>query len=319
MKRRALIAGLVLTAAGTQLVRAAGDPAEPEWIGTAGIAPGKDTLVPESAPALAATNTASTASSVPATVAASGTPRWQRLAVAPPNAAGRPIITLVIDDMGVMHPGTNRAMALPGPITLSWFPFAPKLTEQAAEGASHGHETLLHMPMQSFGNGILQTGPDPLRIDLPAEVNLARLRTALDAIPTAVGLNNHMGSVATRDVALMDLVAKETRARDMLFMDSLTINHSVALQQARVNQVPSIARDLFVDNSSSPAMIEASLALVESEARSHGRVVAIAHPRPHTLNALEAWMPQLESRGFALWPLSAMVALENGIQMPAKG
>jgi polysaccharide deacetylase 2 family uncharacterized protein YibQ len=241
------------------------------------------------------------------------------LAVAPPKANGRPIITLVIDDMGVMHPGTNRAMALPGPLTLSWFPFAPHLTEQAAEGASHGHETLLHMPMQSFSNGTLQTGPDPLRIDLPAEVNLARLRTAIDAIPSAVGLNNHMGSVATRDVALMDIVAKETRARDMLFLDSLTITHSVALQQARVHQVPSIARDFFVDNTASPADIEQSILEIEKEARTRGRAVAIGHPRPHTLNALEEWVPQLEARGFVLWPLSAMVALENGIEMPNVG
>jgi polysaccharide deacetylase 2 family uncharacterized protein YibQ len=312
MKRRALLAGLVLTAAGTQLGRAAGDPAEQDMVGTV-TSETADTLPPIAlAPTVAAP-------SVPATVAPTALPRWQRLAVAPPKADGRPIITLVIDDMGVMHPGTNRAMALPGPLTLSWFPFAPHLTEQAADGASRGHETLLHMPMQSFGNGISQTGPDPLRIDLPAEVNLARLRTAIDAIPSAVGLNNHMGSVATRDVALMDIVAKETRSRDMLFLDSLTINHSVALQQARVHDVPSVARDLFIDNSNSPAMIEQAIGLVESEAQKRGRVVAIGHPRQNTLTALEAWVPHLEVRGFVLWPLSAMVALENGIEMPARG
>jgi polysaccharide deacetylase 2 family uncharacterized protein YibQ len=317
MKRRALLAGLVLTAAGTQLGRAAGDPAEQELVGSATSADNAG-AAPSSPNGLVAAPGLSS-SSVKATVAPAGLPRWQKLAVAPPKANGRPIITLVIDDMGVVHPGTNRAMALPGPLTLSWFPFAPHLTEQAADGASRGHETLLHMPMQSFGNGISQTGPDPLRIDLSPEVNLARLRTAIDSIPTAVGLNNHMGSVATRDVALMDIVAKETRSRDMLFMDSLTINHSVALQQARVHQVPSIARDFFVDNSPSPAMIDESIREIEKEARTRGRAVAIAHPWPHTLNALEAWVPQIEARGFVLWPLSAMVALENGIEMPHIG
>jgi polysaccharide deacetylase 2 family uncharacterized protein YibQ len=317
MKRRALIAGLVLTAAGTQLGRAAGDPAEGDLVNGALAEAGDnikgDTLKGEIATPAAAAPT------VPATVAASKLPRWQQLAVAPPKADGRPIITLVIDDMGVMHPGTNRAIALPAPLTLSWFPFAPHLPEQTAEGAARGHETLLHMPMQSFGNGILQTGPNPLRIDLPPEENLARLRTAIDAVSTAVGLNNHMGSVATRDVPLMNIVAKETRSRDMLFLDSLTINHSVALKQAREHEVPSIARDLFIDNSNTPAMIDASIELVESEARSRGRVVAIGHPRLHTLNALEAWLPQVESRGFVLWPLSAMVALQNCIDMPTAG
>jgi polysaccharide deacetylase 2 family uncharacterized protein YibQ len=320
MNRRTVVGGIVLTAAGAN-------------IGRAGISELSNRLatpaadVPMPAEALsAAPGAALTAApapviapppSVAATVAPAGLPRWQKLAVKPPKANGRPIITLVIDDMGVMHPGTDRIIALPGLLTLSWFPFAPRLTEQAAIGAAHGHETMLHMPMQSFSSSTVQTGPDPLRIDLPAEVNLSRLRTAIDSIPSAVGLNNHMGSVATRDVPLMDLVAKETRSRDMLFLDSLTISHSVALQQARLNNVPSVARDVFVDNSASPALIDESLALIEKEARTRGRVVAIGHPRAHTLTALEAWVPTLADRGFVLWPLSAMVALENGIEMPA--
>jgi polysaccharide deacetylase 2 family uncharacterized protein YibQ len=316
MNRRTVIGGLVLTAAGANIGRAGITELRNRIGAPASDVPmPKEALVP-AAPAAVAPAPAP-AATVPATPTPTGLPRWQRLAVKPPAANGRPIITLVIDDMGVMHPGTDRIIALPGLLTLSWFPFAPRLTEQAAFGASRGHETMLHMPMQSFSSSTVQTGPDPLRIDLPPEVNLARLKTAIDSIPTAVGLNNHMGSVATRDVPLMDLVAKETKSRDMLFLDSLTISHSVALQQARLNNVPSVARDVFVDNSPLPALIDESLALIEKEARTRGRVVAIAHPRAHTLTALEAWVPTLESRGFVMWPLSAMVALENGIQMPA--
>ncbi len=318
MNRRTVVGGLVLTAAGANIGRA-GISELTSRLAT----PAADVPMPSAAlstapaPEMPAPAAPAPQASVPATVAPAGLPRWQRLAVKPPAANGRPIITLVIDDMGVMHPGTDRIIALPGLLTLSWFPFAPRLTEQAAVGAAHGHETMLHMPMQSFSSSTVQTGPDPLRIDLPPEVNLARLKTAIDSIPSAVGLNNHMGSVATRDVPLMDLVAKETKSRDMLFLDSLTISHSVALQQARANSVPSVARDVFVDNSSSPVLIDQSLALIEKEARTRGRVVAIGHPRTHTLTALEAWVPTLAERGFVLWPLSAMVALENGIEMPA--
>ena len=45
-------------------------------------------------------------------------------------------------------------------------------------------------------------------------------------------------------------------------------------------------------------------------------MVAIGHPRPHTLDALEAWLPTLAAKGFVLWPLAATVAYENNLALP---
>ncbi len=258
---------------------------------------------------------ASPAAAAPAQVA-QALPTWRRNAVRPPALAGRPAITVVIDDMGFTHPHTERALALPGPLTLSWFPFSPRLAEQVAAGAARGHEATLHMPMQSFSNSILQTGPDPLRIDLPPEINLARLKRALDAVPNTVGLNNHMGSVATRDPALMDIVAAETRARGMLFLDSITIPHSVALSRAEAAGVPAAGRDIFIDWKMKPEVIATQLAEIEAHARRYGHVIAIGHPRKLTLEALEAWLPTLPGKGFALWPLAATVAWRNRLDFP---
>jgi len=256
------------------------------------------------------------AHAAPQPVAAVQQPRWQRFAVPAPATNGRPAITIVVDDLGVMHPGTPRAVALPGPVTLAWFPFARNLAEQVGAATERGHETLLHMPMQAFGNSIAWTGPDPLRIDLSAEENLRRLVAAIDAVPDTVGLNNHMGSVATRDVALMDLVAQEVRRRDMLLLDSLTIGHSVAYRSAMQAGVPATSRDVFIDNVADPGAIWGQLELTERIARQTGHVVAIGHPRPHTLDALEAWLPGLAAKGFVLWPLSATVAARNEVVMP---
>jgi len=255
-----------------------------------------------------------TGSSVPAQAAAS-LPTWRRNAIAPPIMDGRPAITVVIDDMGWMHPHTEQAMALPGPLTLSWFPFAPRLPEQVASGAARGHEAMLHMPMQSSTNSILQTGPDPLRIDLPLAVNLARLKAAMAAVPSTVGLNNHMGSVATRDLPLMEMVAKETRDHGMLFLDSITVAHSVGLSSAEAAGVPSAGRDIFIDYKMDAAAIRGQLEQIEAMARRRGHCIAIGHPRPLTLAALEVWLPTLAKKGFALWPMSATVASRNNIDV----
>jgi polysaccharide deacetylase 2 family uncharacterized protein YibQ len=174
-----------------------------------------------------------------------------------------------------------------------------------------GHENTLHMPMQSFSNSTAQTGPNPLRIDLPPAENLARLRAAIAAVPNTVGLNNHMGSVATRDAALMDIVAAEAHANGMLFLDSLVIGHSVAAQRAAAAGVPSASRDIFIDNTANAGMIRDQLDLIEKTARKFGHVIAIGHPRPLTLDALEAWLPTLPAKGFVLWPLAATVAWRN--------
>jgi polysaccharide deacetylase 2 family uncharacterized protein YibQ len=243
-------------------------------------------------------------------------PRWQRYAVPRTRLIDRPAITIVVDDLGVVHPATERVVAMPGPLTLSWFPFARNLSTQVAAAAVHGHEMTLHMPMQSFGNSIAWTGPDPLRVDLPEAVNLARLRAAIEAVPNTVGLNNHMGSVATRDPALMALVARECKAHDMLFLDSVVVAHSYGYSEAHEAGVPAAARDIFIDHSPDPKIIREQLLQIEVQARRHGNVVAIGHPWPHTVAALEEWLPTLQAKGFSLWPLSAMVARRNNLKMP---
>jgi polysaccharide deacetylase 2 family uncharacterized protein YibQ len=244
-------------------------------------------------------------------------PPWRRNAVAAPALDGRPAITLVIDDMGVMHPYTAQAMALPGPLTLAWFPFARDLPTKVAEAGVRGHEAVLHMPMQAHTESIAQTGPDPLRIDLPPDVNRARLRDAIAAVPSIVGVNNHMGTVATRDPLLMELMARVVQDHGMLFLDSVVVPHSVALCCAELAGVPAAARDVFIDNSAKPAVIWGQLAATEAFARRHGHAIAIAHPRPRTLAALEVWLPTLAAKGFALWPLSATVAWRNNLD-PAR-
>lgn len=247
--------------------------------------------------------------------APAGSPPWLRNAVAAPALDGRPAITLVIDDMGFMHPHTERAVALPGPLTLAWFPFARELPTQVAAAAARGHEAMLHMPMQSHSNSIAQTGPNPLRIDLPPEVNQTLLRDAIAAVPDIVGVNNHMGTVATRDPQLMELVAREVRAHGLLFLDSVVVPHSVALCCAELAGVPAAARDVFIDNDNSPTVIWQQIQATEAFARKHGHAIAIAHPRPHTLDALEAWLPTVRAKGFTLWPLSATVAWRNSLDL----
>jgi polysaccharide deacetylase 2 family uncharacterized protein YibQ len=236
-------------------------------------------------------------------------PAWRRNAVAAPPSLGRPIISFVIDDMGLNRPQSDRAAALPGPLTLSWMPYARNLAEQVAAGAARGHETLLHMPMEPLGR--TNPGPNALRSWLPAETNLQNLRAALDLLPGAVGLNQHEGSVASLSVPLMDLVMGELQSRGLLFLDSVTIARSVAIHRAQAASVPSVARDVFLDNAPEPAAIRAQLVQTEAIARRNGLAIAICHPRQTTMDVMEKYLPTLAARGFVQWPISAAVAVAS--------
>ena len=244
-------------------------------------------------------------------------PAWRRNALPVDPNDTRPKIAIVVDDCGVMRDNTARAVALPGPLTLAWFPFAPNLAAQTRESRANGHETLMHMPMQARINDPYALGPDPLRVDLSPEVNLERLRDAIAAVPHAVGLNNHMGSVATRSIWLMNIVARQTRRSTMLFLDSVTVAHSEGVLRAEALGVPTAARDVFLDDSPRPGDIARQLAITEAIARHQGYAIAIGHPWPDTLDALEAWLPTLGAKGFALWPIAATVALRNHLPILA--
>ena len=240
-------------------------------------------------------------------------PNWRRLGVPAAAAEGRPTITIMIDDMGVNRVQSDRAVRLPAPLTLSWMPYAVNVTDQAAIGAAHGHETMLHMNMEPLGR--TDPGPDALRTWLPPATNLAYLRRALDLVPGAVGLNQHEGSVASLSVPLMDLVMGELKARGLLFVDSLVIPHSVSLRRAHAAGIAAVPRDVFLDNSPDPHAIRAQLAAMEAIARHSGHVIAIGHPRQSTVDVLAAYLPSVASRGFVLWPVSATVAASNSPQM----
>ena len=135
-----------------------------------------------------------------------------------------------------------------------------------------------------------------------------RLLKNLDRCEGFVGINNHMGSKLTADSSRMEVVMQELRKRDVLFLDSKTSARSVAGDIAGDHGVPNTTRDIFLDNVIDVDAIKRQLLRAEQVARSIGSAVAIGHPHDATIEALREWLPNMEARGFALAPISAVVA-----------
>jgi hypothetical protein len=236
------------------------------------------------------------------------TPQWRRNAVAVAIEPGQPRIAIVIDDLGPGRAAARHAVALPAPLTLAFLPYAEGLGGLTAEALAAGHELLVHLPMEPIDLAHNNPGPNALMTGLDAAEIERRLDWALARFDGYVGINNHMGSAFSTYAPGLAVVMEELQQRGLLFLDSRTVGGSLAEAAALGADVPALGRDVFLDNEADdPAAIWAQLRLVERIARERGQAVAIGHPHPATLEALAAWLPEAEARGFALVPVSALV------------
>ena len=217
----------------------------------------------------------------------------------------RPRIAIVIDDVGPNLAETEKAIRLPPSVTLSFLPYAQHLTETTSRALAAGHELLLHMPMEPLGND--NPGPNALLTNMPPEEIRSRLETALDSFKGLDGVNSHMGSKFTTDREGMNAVLNVLQERHLFFFDSLTNPKSVAGAVAREHHVPTQARDVFLDNNTSVAAVKARLAQTEQVALRKGHAIAIGHPHPNLIKALEEWLPEVEKKGFVIVPLHDLV------------
>lgn len=219
-----------------------------------------------------------------------------------------PRIAIVIDDLGInLHDG-RRALRLPGPVATAVLPHQSHSRTLALESRSSGKEVLLHLPMPG-GNGN-DAGAGMIEPDMPPGELRAMLDFNLETVPNVLGVNNHMGSELTQLPEPMRRVMHDLSRRKLFFLDSMTSPKSVAAREARAAGLPTLVRDVFLDNDRNPAAIEREFDRLLALARRRGTAIAIGHPYPETLAVLERRLPLLRTAGIELVPLSALLPLK---------
>ena len=214
------------------------------------------------------------------------------------------MIAVVIDDMGLNRVLSRRAVALRG-LTLSYLPYGEDLPEQTREARAAGHELLVHVSMAPEGHE--DAGPNALVPGLSEAEIARRLDWALNRFSGYVGINNHMGSRFTADEKGMAEIMGRLKARGLLFLDSRTTPRTVGPALAHRLGVPLAERSVFLDNVETADAVRRQLAELEAVARREGAAIAIGHPKEATLSTLASWIETLESKGFILVPVSAIV------------
>ena len=216
----------------------------------------------------------------------------------------QPVIAICIDDLGEDIAGTDKAMALPSAVALSFLPFAQTTPFLAAEAGRKGHAILAHVPMEALG----AIDPGPMALKVGARDNDIRLAWNLNRVPGLSGFNNHEGSKFTADAASLIPVAKLAAARHLFFFDSRTMADSKVVSVARSVGADSAARDVFLDDDQSEQAVRKQLTALAAVAKRQGVAIAIGHPHDVTLKLLAAWLA--ENHGVTLVPLSEAIGLK---------
>ncbi len=233
-------------------------------------------------------------------------PAWLKNAIAATPPEDRPMIAVVIDDVGLDRPRSRRAMALPAPVTIALMAYAGEAPAQAATARRAGHELIVHLPMEP-GEAGEDPGPNALLSGLTDTEFERRLDWNLSQFAGYVGINNHMGSKLTSDPAALAPVMAALKRRGLMYLDSRTTSDTKGLEVARAHGVPAVERDIFIDHDPSPIAVWTALVRAEELAQATGFAIVIGHPRDATLDALEEWLPDVKRRGFAVVPLTTIV------------
>ena len=215
------------------------------------------------------------------------------------NGAANARLAIILDDLGYDRSAADTLLALPFPLTVSVLPYHALSAEVAEEAFRRGDQVLLHLPMESLADGAKPEEVE-LRVGMTAAQVEATLAGMLDSVPHAVGVNNHQGSRATADPALMDALMPALRERGLFFIDSRTTASTVAYDTAERLRVPAASRKVFLDDTPTREAVLTQLELASRDALRDGSAIAIGHPHAATIAALTEGMPQLEARGIRL-------------------
>ncbi len=205
----------------------------------------------------------------------------------------KPRVAIIIDDVGYHRGMAHRLMGLGPELTLSILPGSPFVDEILRTARVKGMEVMVHMPMEPEEYPRVDPGPGALLVGMTPVELMRQLNANLDAVPDAVGVNNHMGSRMTARWPQMYQILWALKRRSLFFIDSQTSGAAICRGPARLLQLPFARRDVFLDHDPTKSSVRRQIRLLVRTAQRDGEAVGIGHPYAVTLEALTEMMDWL--------------------------
>jgi hypothetical protein len=222
-----------------------------------------------------------------------------------------PLMAIIMDDLGRSTRTADLLILMPQQVTFSILPGEPYAVQVAELAHAAGREVLLHAPMEPQEFPDVNPGEDALFVKYDDTEIRRRFDQLLAMIPYVSGTNNHMGSRFTEDARALAPVMASLQEKGLFFIDSLTTGRSRVSEVANQYGVPTMNRDVFLDNVAEVDAITREIRRLEGKARRNGMAIGICHPYPETLEALKRELPGLTARGVTVVPVSVLLQKQS--------
>ncbi len=200
----------------------------------------------------------------------------------------KPLICIILDDYGYT---TNEfileSILFDLKLTLAIIPFTDYSKYISKLSKQYNKEVIIHLPMAS------KRGKDKEKNIISPKTTKKEIIQIIDKafseIPNAIGLNNHKGSLTTKDYETMKTIISYLKEKNKIFVDSYTTVDIVSPKISEEISYPTLKRDVFLDNNLSRFYILDRLDDLAMLASRRGYAVGIGHAKEMTIKTLKEW------------------------------
>ena len=209
----------------------------------------------------------------------------------PPKAIKRKIVrtshkaklAIILDDVCTKRQ-VQAIKSLHLPLTMSFLP-PSNARPNSAKLAAKEKFYMVHLPMEAQNWSAEE--PSTLRIHDSQQKISKRITQIKKLFPKAHYINNHTGSKFTSNEIAMNRLIFALNQNHINFIDSRTTAKTKAPKVMKNFGFKYVARDVFLDHHMDKAYVLKQIKQAVKVAKLHGTAIAIGHPHPNTLQALQ--------------------------------
>ena len=219
-------------------------------------------------------------------------------------------MAIVLNGLGDDAAAADSVFRIPVPFAVALPPGRPSSREIFRAAHARGREVVLHLPLEPINYPRVNPGPGTLLVTMSPARIIQAVRRDLDQARPVAAVANHMGSLATQDMAVMRAIYHELRRDEVPFVHLMPAAGAVCRP---------LAAELGVDYSEPDVVLDDEPRQADARQLEHRwkEVLERAHGHRSTTVWIRAtplvrrWLPAAASSrrlgGVNLAPVSALV------------
>lgn len=242
-------------------------------------------------------------------VSGDGRKPWQVYSKSYKRVDERPLVAIIVTELGMDKDNTQIALSLDENIVLSFSPYARAVASWVNASRTSGHETFIDLPVQTSGYPLDDPGPYSLLISHSNTQNLNYLYWALSRVQGYMGVVMPANGVLSSSTDASRPIIGELAKRGVFML----MGHEPLQRETKdvITQsgLSNLVADVWADEELTEMGIQARLATLEQIAQRKGSAIGIVRGYPLSLKQVAIWREKLEERGVLLAPVSFIAKL----------